>query len=81
MEIYGVNLRFQSEYRKIRTRKNSFFGNFSRSVFLICYNFKLTHLPILAQCSISTPPEKRQKNFRFLTFSRGIEMEHCAKVG
>ena len=31
-EIYGVNLRFQSEYRKIRTRKNSVFGHFLRSV-------------------------------------------------
>ena len=27
-EIYGVNLRIQSEYRKIRTRKNSAFGHF-----------------------------------------------------
>ena len=31
-EIYGVNLCIQSEYRKIRTRKNSVFGHFSRSV-------------------------------------------------
>ena len=31
-EIYGVNLGAQSEYRKIRTRKNSLFGHFSRSV-------------------------------------------------
>ena len=31
-EIYGVNLRMQSEYRKIRIRKNSVFGHFSRSV-------------------------------------------------
>ena len=30
-EIYSVNLRIQSEYRKIRTRKNSVFGHFSRS--------------------------------------------------
>ena len=30
-EIYGVNLRIQSEYRKIRTRKNSVFGHISRS--------------------------------------------------
>ena len=27
-DIYGVNLRIQSEYRKIRTRKNSVFGHF-----------------------------------------------------
>ena len=30
-EIYSLNLRIQSEYRKIRTRKNSVFGHFSRS--------------------------------------------------
>ena len=32
--IYEVNLRSQSEYRKIRTRNNSVFGHFSRSVYL-----------------------------------------------
>ena len=30
-EIYSVNLRIQSKYRKIRTRKYSVFGHFSRS--------------------------------------------------
>ena len=30
-EIYGVNLRIQSKYRKMRTRNNSVFGHFSRS--------------------------------------------------
>ena len=30
-EIYEVNLRIQSEYRKIRTRNNSVFGHFSCS--------------------------------------------------
>ena len=30
-EIYPVNLRIQSEYRKILTRKNSVFEHFSRS--------------------------------------------------
>ena len=29
---YGVNLHIQSEYREIRTRKNSVFGHFSHSV-------------------------------------------------
>ena len=29
LKIYSVNLRIQSEYRKIRTRKNSVFGHFS----------------------------------------------------
>ena len=31
MEICEVNIRIQSEYRKILTRKNSVFGHFSRS--------------------------------------------------
>ena len=31
-EIYGVNHRIQSEYRKIRTRKNYLSGYFSRRV-------------------------------------------------
>ena len=31
-ERYGVSLRIQSEYRKIRTRNNSVFGQFSHSV-------------------------------------------------
>ena len=30
--IYSVNLRIQSEYRKIRTINNSVFGHFSRSM-------------------------------------------------
>ena len=34
-EIYGVNLRIQSKYRKIQTRKNSVFGHFSRSVYCL----------------------------------------------
>ena len=32
MEIYSVNLRVQSEYSKIRTRKSFVFGHFSRNV-------------------------------------------------
>ena len=47
-EIYRVNLRIQSEYRKIRIRKNSVFGHFSRSDnlrptldYYICYWFIL----------------------------------------
>ena len=34
-EIYAVNLRIQPEYGKIRTRKNSVFGHFSRSVWIM----------------------------------------------
>ena len=34
MEIYSKNLRIQSDYRKIRTRKSFVFGRFLRSVSL-----------------------------------------------
>ena len=40
IEIYGVNLRIQSEYRKIRTRKNSVFGHFSRSGIFARYAYR-----------------------------------------
>ena len=38
IRIFTVNLRIQSEYRKIRTRKNSVFGQFWRSV-LVPFRF------------------------------------------
>ena len=34
MVIYGVNVRIQSKNRKIRTRRNSVFGGFSRSEYI-----------------------------------------------
>ena len=62
MEIYSVNLRIQSKYRKIRTRKNSVFGHFSRSVAyqLIASSPKITkngrsksfHATVLPETSI-----------------------------
>ena len=36
-ESYDVNLRIQSEYREIRTRNNSIFGHFSRSVIAVIF--------------------------------------------
>ena len=38
MKIYGVNLRIQFEYKKIRAKKNSIFGHFLRSLsfFNVC---------------------------------------------
>ena len=50
-EIYEVNLRIQSECKKIRTKNNSVFGHFSRSV----YRFK-TNLGIGQECG-ATPAE------------------------
>ena len=39
-EICVANIRLQSEYRKIRTRKNSLFGQFSCSDLYICIDLK-----------------------------------------
>ena len=44
MQIYGVNLRIQSEQRKIRTRKNSVSGHFSHSEILPQSNLKINIL-------------------------------------
>ena len=41
MEIYLVNRHIQSDYRKIRTRKSSAFGHFSRSVKQFIEGFSL----------------------------------------
>ena len=38
-----VNIRIQSEYRKIRTRKNSVFGHFSRSEQLNVWKFQVSN--------------------------------------
>ena len=43
----------------------------------LCYRSE----PILAHCSISILAENLKKNFNFLTFSVGAEIEHWAKVG
>ena len=45
-EIYGVNIRIQTEYREIRTRKSSVFGHFSRSVIVFgATSFKVKLVP------------------------------------
>ena len=43
-EIYEVNLRIQSKYGKMQTRKNSVFGHFSHSEILITTSFQ-TYVP------------------------------------
>ena len=44
-EIYRVNLRIQSKYRKIRARENSEFGHFSRGgIYLIKFDTSLLML-------------------------------------
>ena len=43
MERYSVSLRIQSECGKIRTRKNSVFGQFSRSRGILGYTEEICH--------------------------------------
>ena len=59
-EIYGVNLYIQSEYRKIRTRKNSVFGHFSRSA--IIFTFKFARI---AMTGLNLPTGPCNKNCKF----------------
>ena len=54
-EIYGVNLRIQSKYKKIRTRKNSIFGHFHVVIVLITRLIPLQTL-ILWFCFITSEP-------------------------
>ena len=56
-KIYSANLRIQSEYRKIRTRKNSVFGLFSRSestlligVWRSCFTTDLKFNHVISKC-------------------------------
>ena len=47
-QIYGVNLRIQSKYGKIRTRKNSVFGQYFTQCCL--YRDSPTLIPLLTHC-------------------------------
>ena len=59
MEIYGVNLRIQPKYRRIRTRNNSVFGRFSHSGHVVfVQTFNACH-PFLI---ISQTSEKKNGN-------------------
>ena len=56
-KIYSANLRIQSEYRKIRTRKNSVFGLFSRSestlligLWRSCFTTDLKFNHVISKC-------------------------------
>ena len=52
-EKYSVNLRIQSEYKKIQTKNNSVFGHFSRSVALPKSETKF-RMPLFFKISIET---------------------------
>ena len=58
-EIYGVNPHIQSEYRKIRTRNNSVFGPFLRSVF---------HLNSGKECLKTTKRRENSGNIKMQNF-------------
>ena len=73
-EFYSVNLRIQSEYRKIQTRNNSVFGHFSRSdiVFRFYYHVRPLVIEVVVwRCSV--------KNV-FLEISKNSQENNCARV-
>ena len=73
-EFYSVNLRIQSEYRKIQTRNNPLFGHFSRSdiVFRFYYHVRALVIEVVVRrCSV--------KNV-FLEISKNSQENNCARV-
>ena len=67
--LYGVNLRIQSEYWKIRTRNNSVFGNFSRSYNLI---YNLIFLVLLGRRCERNDSNKRPHKMLILKINGSI---------
>ena len=94
-ERYGVSLRIQSECGKIRTRKNSVFGHFSRSdvshlnlfsiSFLLCNQRGTQDPPKMSKMeSFETTETKIHKLFcktlHFRCLREFIGTEHCNKT-
>ena len=92
---YGVSLRIQSECGKIRTRKNSVFGHFSRSdvshlnlfsiSFLLCNQRGTQDPPKMSKMeSFETTETKIHKLFcktlHFRCLREFIGTEHCNKT-
>ena len=82
-EIYGVNLRIQYEYGKMRIRKNSAFGNFSRSagfsgikqlemLFVKQWRSKFKPFSFTIFILISLYTSKKKKDFRDIYFIKFI---------
>ena len=72
MERYGVSLRIQSEFGKIRTTKNSAFGHFSRSV-IVCHLSKI-YLQLKRKAWLYLDPDFQfffQKHSLFYSGKRG----------
>ena len=75
-EIYGVNLRIHSEYRKIQTRKNSVFGFFSRSVgssLCILHMYSLNLCITCVHCKSDLWIECRAVKLETTNINMGIE--------
>ena len=73
-EIYGINLRIQLRYWKIRTRKNSVFGHFARSEKV----FKIVIIKSWSWETWNRFLEKRGKGFKI--FQRRIISKNCFKA-
>ena len=71
--VFGLNmeksLRIQSEWRKIRTRKNSVFGHFSRSVYQIILDFGVWKMIKIRNNFLTNSCLFQQNKFCFLIWS------------
>ena len=73
--IYSVNLCIQSEYGKIRTRKNSIFGYFSHSELFVLYKMRMEIklLPFFSFfTNISFYPQNSKVKYRWVKCHRAV---------
>ena len=89
--IYGVNLRNQSEYRKIRTRKTSVFGHFSRSaLYFNCESEELclqilskrinSHFCLICRDNVRSSQRDKIPNFLRLKFYWNRQVVHLIRA-
>ena len=79
MEIYSINLRIQSEYRKIWTRKNPVFGHFSRSD---CFSLSVIKFHIMWQTFRTTTRRFDRSYCKIrIIFQVIITLSNMEKVG
>ena len=76
-EVYGVNLRMQSEYNKIRTRNNSVFGHF-HAVRVTSIDQKLTNIE--QKVTVNLCNKELAKNNYYQPTSEKIYPSICSKL-
>ena len=85
-EIYSINLRMRSKYRKIRSRKNSVFGHFSCSDFAVNVSevysklFQIAEMELLAKIVDSFQTTKMELFVKIVDSFQTTKMELFVKI-